>query len=117
MIGLGHLSGDERLMQPPLTLDPAFVEEVSTAYLGWSMARTKREALVEAQSHGLLSGVINTPGDVLTDPVFRGRGVWEEIEHPVAGTSSTPAGRSSWARRRASTRAGRRCSASTPLRC
>ena len=90
MIGLGHLSGDERLMQPPLTLDPAFVEEVSTAYLAWSMARTKRDALIEAQSYGLLSGVINTPEDILTDPVFRERGVWEAIEHPVAGTFEYP---------------------------
>ena len=46
--------------------------------------------LIEAQSHGLLSGVINTPEDILTDPVFRERGVWEEIEHPVAGTFEYP---------------------------
>ena len=90
MIGRGDLAGDERLMQPPLSLDPAFVEEIHTAYLAWSMARTKREALVEAQGLGLLSGVINTPADLLADPAFRERGAWEEIDHPVAGRFEYP---------------------------
>jgi formyl-CoA transferase/CoA:oxalate CoA-transferase len=90
MIGRDDLVGDPRLRQPPLSLDPAFVEEIQVAYLGWSMARTKREALIEAQSHGLLSGVINTPADLLDDPTFRARGVWEEIDHPVAGRFEYP---------------------------
>ena len=54
------------------------------------MSRTKREALIEAQSYGMLSGVINTPEDLVNDPVFRGRGVFEEIEHPVAGAFEYP---------------------------
>ena len=90
MIGRADLVGDPRLRQPPLSLDPAFVEEIQTAYLGWSMARTKLQALQEAQRHGLLSGVINTPADVLADAHFRDRGVWEEIDHPVAGSFEYP---------------------------
>ena len=90
MIGRDDLAGDERLSQPPATLDPAFVEEISTAYLAWSTVRTKREALTEAQAHGLLAGVVNAPPDLPTDPHYRERGVWEEIEHPVAGTFEYP---------------------------
>ena len=90
MIGRDDLVGDERLNRPPATLDPAFVEEVSTSYLAWSTARTKREALAEAQAHGLLAGVVNTLPDLATDPHYRERGVWEEIEHPVAGTFEYP---------------------------
>lgn len=90
MIGLPELAGDPRLDQPPPTLDPAFVESIQVAYLGWLMQRTKREAVAEAQEYGILSGMVNTPGDLVTDPHYRERGVWEEIAHPVAGTFEYP---------------------------
>lgn len=90
MIGREDLAGDPRLDQPPMTLDPEFVQEIATAYLAWSMQRTKRDAVAEAQSYGLLSGIVNTPDDLLTDPHYRDRGVWETIEHPVAGTFEYP---------------------------
>ena len=90
MIGREDLVGDPRLMQPVAMLDPAFVEEVDAAYLTWSMARGKHEAVAEAQRYGLLSGVMNTPADLIEDPEFAMRGVWDEIEHPVAGTFRYP---------------------------
>ncbi len=90
MIGREDLAGDPRLNQPPPTLDPAFVQEIATAYLGWSMQRTKRDAVAEAQSYGLLAGIINTTDDLITDPHYRDRGVWETVEHPVAGTFEYP---------------------------
>lgn len=90
MIGREDLVGDPRLLQPPTTLDPAFVEEIDIAYLGWSMARTRQEALAEAQSNGILSGAVNTPEDLVTDQSYRERGMWDEIKHPVAGTFDYP---------------------------
>ena len=90
MIGREDLVGDERLMLPPPAVDPAFVEEISTAYLAWAITKTKREALAEAQSFGLLSGAVNTPADLVSDPHYRDRGVWEAVEHPVAGTFDYP---------------------------
>jgi len=90
MIGREDLAGDPRLDQPPPTLDPAFVEEIATAYLGWLMQRTKREAVAEAQRYGLLAGIVNTPDDLVTDEHYRERGVWELIEHPVAGAFEYP---------------------------
>ena len=90
MIGRDDLVGDPRLMQQPTTLDPAFVEEISASYLVWLISRNKREIVAEAQSHGLLAGVVNTPEDLVTDPHYRERGVWDLIEHPVAGTFEYP---------------------------
>ncbi len=90
MIGRDDLVGDPRLVQQPTTLDPAFVEEVAASYLGWLMQHGKREAVAEAQRRGLLAGVVNTPEDLVSDPHYRARGVWETIEHPLAGTFEYP---------------------------
>lgn len=90
MIGRSDLVGDPRLVQQPTTLDPAFVEELGASYLVWLINRGKREIVAEAQSRGLLAGVVNTPEDLLTDPHYRERGVWDLIEHPVAGTFEYP---------------------------
>lgn len=90
MIGREDLVGDPRLVQQPTTLDPAFVEEVSASYLVWLLQQNKREAVAEGQRRGLLAGVVNTPGDLVTDPHYRERGVWDSIEHPVAGTFEYP---------------------------
>lgn len=90
MIGRDDLVGDPRLVQQPTTLDPAFVEEIAAAYLAWLVQHDKREVVAEAQRRGLLAGVVNTPEDLVTDPHYRERGVWEEIEHPVAGSFEYP---------------------------
>jgi crotonobetainyl-CoA:carnitine CoA-transferase CaiB-like acyl-CoA transferase len=90
MIGRSDLVGDPRLSQPPTTLDPAFVQELQENYFVWLMTMGKREAVAEAQRRGLLAGVVNTPEDLLSDPHYRERGVWEEIEHPVAGRFEYP---------------------------
>lgn len=90
MIGRDDLIGDPRLIQQPTTLEPAFVEEVAASYLGWLVQQGKREAVAEAQRRGLLAGVVNTPEDLVSDPHYRERGVWEAIEHPVAGTFEYP---------------------------
>ena len=90
MIGRDDLVGDPRLEQPPATLDPAFVEEVQTAYTVWSTQHSKHEIVAEAQKRRLLSGTINTTEDLIKDAHYRERGVWEEIEHPEAGSFEYP---------------------------
>ena len=85
MIGRDDLVGDEGLSLSPLLIEPALVEDVETSYLAWLMQRTKREAVAEAQAHRLLAGAINTPADLLADPHFRDRGVWESVDHPHTG--------------------------------
>ncbi len=90
MIGREDLVGDERIYQQPTMLDQEFIEEIQTAYFGWLMAHGKRDAVAIAQEHGLLAGVVNTPEDLVSDPHYRERGVWESIEHPVAGAFEYP---------------------------
>ncbi len=43
------------------------------------------EIVQEAQAAGVMSTPFNTPGTLLTDPHFRERGYWKEIDHPVVG--------------------------------
>ncbi|MCS7207845.1 MAG: CoA transferase [Dehalococcoidia bacterium] len=65
----------------------AFDREV---FLPWLMQRTMREIWEVAQAHGVIAGPVFTVKEVLEDPVFRARGVWAEIEHPVLGKVCLP---------------------------
>lgn len=40
---------------------------------------------METQGIGALGGAIYTTEDLLEDPHYRGRGVWDTVDHPVAG--------------------------------
>jgi crotonobetainyl-CoA:carnitine CoA-transferase CaiB-like acyl-CoA transferase len=90
MIGREDLAGDARLRAQRSTIEPALVDELQTAYFEWSMAKTAREAVTEAQSFGLYAGVVNTPEKLVTDPHYRERGVWERIDHPAIGEAEYP---------------------------
>ena len=74
----------------PLAIEPAERDALEAAYQRWLAARPKREIVQLAQQHGLLAGAFNTVADVLRDPHYRERGVWEEIDHPHAGRLTYP---------------------------
>ncbi|MXY51718.1 MAG: CoA transferase [Gammaproteobacteria bacterium] len=74
----------------PLHIDPAQQEMFERLYSDWLAERPKREAMQEAQAHGLLAGTFNTIADVVTDPHYRQRGAWDELEHPAAGRLTYP---------------------------
>jgi crotonobetainyl-CoA:carnitine CoA-transferase CaiB-like acyl-CoA transferase len=88
MIGRPDLAAEPGLLQRSRT--PEFFEEVEATYLSWLMQHTKAEAAAIAQSHRLLSAPVNTISDLLTDPHFRGRSVWETIDHPHTGPVEYP---------------------------
>ena len=90
MIGREELIDDERLSGPATLVDPALVEEIEASYLGWLMQRTKHDAVAEGQQAHALAGAINTTEDLIADPHYRGRGVWETIDHPHTGTVEYP---------------------------
>lgn len=90
MIDRADLVDDERLSQPATQVDPAFVEELQASYLTWLLQRNKREVVAESQSRGLLAGAINTPADLISDPHYRERGVWESIDHAETGPLEYP---------------------------
>jgi crotonobetainyl-CoA:carnitine CoA-transferase CaiB-like acyl-CoA transferase len=66
-------------------MSPEFVDEVEASYLIWLLQRTKQQVVVETQAIGALGGAVYTTEDLLNDPHYRGRGVWDTIDHPVAG--------------------------------
>jgi len=92
MIGVGHLIEDPRLnLRSGGPLDPGLADEIETAYMDWLMQRGKQQAVSEAQEQALsLGGAINTPGDLLADPHYRERDVWEVIDHPHTGPLEYP---------------------------
>lgn len=85
MIGCADLLADGRVAGPPHLFPPELIDEMEGRYLVWLMQHTKREAVADAQRHRLLSGTVNTIVDVLADPHFQTRGVWETIDHPHTG--------------------------------
>lgn len=64
---------------------PAFATEVEAAWTSWLAGTPKQEAVELTQAIGLLGGAILATNDLLADPHYRGRGMWETIDHPVAG--------------------------------
>lgn len=86
-----HLIEREDLLEhpdiaAPMTLmPPALAEEIEDSYRAWLTARTKREIIPLAQEHHLPCGALQTTRDLLEDPHFLSRGVWEPIDHPEAG--------------------------------
>ena len=75
---------------PPNQMPADVVEMLETEYLMWLLPRTKTEIIARAQELRILSGAILTVEDLVTDEHYSGRGVWDEIEHPVAGTFTYP---------------------------
>jgi crotonobetainyl-CoA:carnitine CoA-transferase CaiB-like acyl-CoA transferase len=82
MIGRADLLERPELRGPEDCIPPDLIDEIETSYLAWTVERPMREALAIAQEHRILGGTVHSIADVLADPVFRGRGLWETIEHP-----------------------------------
>jgi crotonobetainyl-CoA:carnitine CoA-transferase CaiB-like acyl-CoA transferase len=67
-----------------------FAEQVEGSYLAWLAVTPKREAIAVTQAAGMLGGAIFSTEDLVTDPHYRERGVWETIDHPVTGPVEYP---------------------------
>ena len=74
----------------PLHIDPVARDALEQVYSRWLAAKPKREAVHLAQAHGLLAGAFHTVAEVVDDPHYRDRGVWDEVDHPVAGRLTYP---------------------------
>jgi crotonobetainyl-CoA:carnitine CoA-transferase CaiB-like acyl-CoA transferase len=90
MIGRADLLDRPELRGPEECIPADLVEEIETSYLAWTMEHTMREAVAIAQAHRILGGSVHTIADVLADPVFRERGVWEMVDHPATGPVEYP---------------------------
>ena len=90
MIGREDLLAHPDIDKPMGLAPPELAEEIEDSYLKFLLSRGKLEALAETQAHRMPSGAILTTADLLKDPHYRGRGVWETIEHPQTGPLEYP---------------------------
>jgi len=90
MLGRPDLAERPEVGLPAHEVPQDLVDEIEAAYLEWSMQHEMRDAVRIAQEHRVLGGMVYTVADTLADPNFRARGVWERIDHPVAGTLDYP---------------------------
>ena len=106
MIGRPELIEDPRFATPEARLvlenSEAFNRE---ALMPWLMQHTMQEVWSIAQKAHVLSGPIYTSKTLMEDNHFRDRGMWVEIDHPVAGSYTYPGrpiimGESPWQLRR-----------------
>lgn len=99
-----ELAGDEWLT-PEAQMDDEMAGLFDAVFYPWLLDRTKREIWETAQRSKVLSGPLNTMEDLNRDPVFRERGAFERVDHPVAGELTYPGrpfimGATPWAIRR-----------------
>jgi len=90
LIGRADLLEHPQLMAPPGTVPDDLVAEVEGAYAAWLKNMTKRDAVAAAQAAGLLAGAVYTVADVMQDPHFQARHVWDTIDHPATGPLQYP---------------------------
>jgi crotonobetainyl-CoA:carnitine CoA-transferase CaiB-like acyl-CoA transferase/Uma2 family endonuclease len=90
LIGRPDLSEHPQLMAPPGSVPDDLVAEVEGAYATWLKTMTKREAVVEAQAAGLLAGAVYTVAEVVQDPHYQVRQMWDTINHPATGPLRYP---------------------------
>ena len=84
-----ELAGDEWLT-PEAQADEELEGLFEAFFYPWLLDRTKQEAWTQAQASRVLCGPLNTMADYLRDEVFRKRGAFAEVDHPVAGTLTYP---------------------------
>ena len=53
--------------------------------IAWSIDKTKKELMAEAQKYKVPCMMVSSPQDLLEDEHFRAVNYWLDIEHPVAG--------------------------------
>jgi crotonobetainyl-CoA:carnitine CoA-transferase CaiB-like acyl-CoA transferase len=65
-------------------------EAADSILVGWTLSRTKQEAMEQAQAKAWPVTAVNTPLDVLADGHFAQRRFFRDVDHPVAGVVRQP---------------------------
>jgi len=77
---------DAKWSKPETLRDPAAKEEADSIVYPWMLTHTRAEIWDRARAAHALVAPYSTGLDVANDEVFRERGLWTEIDHPVLGT-------------------------------
>ncbi|MGE3600887.1 MAG: CoA transferase, partial [Dehalococcoidia bacterium] len=91
MIGREDLLARAEVHGPEELIPAELAEAIEASYLAWTVEHTMDEALEIAQQHRILGGTVHSIADLLADPEFRARGLWERIDHPATGAVAYPA--------------------------
>jgi crotonobetainyl-CoA:carnitine CoA-transferase CaiB-like acyl-CoA transferase len=90
LIGRDDLIGDPGLDVPVARISDDLYEQIEGSYRDYLAGIPKLQAVAEAQELGILAGAIMRVSDLVADPHYRDRGVWDSIDHPEAGTLEYP---------------------------
>lgn len=84
-----EFSGPE-WQNPLITMQPQAREQFDAVFIPWLFAHTKREIWELSQREHILCAPLYTMEDLFTDPVFRERGFFVEVEHAHLGRFTMP---------------------------
>jgi crotonobetainyl-CoA:carnitine CoA-transferase CaiB-like acyl-CoA transferase len=90
MLGSPPALADPRWTQPGALFTPEFKETVDALFIPWLFAHTKREVWAAAQEAHVLCAPLYTMEELFSDPVFRERGFFVEVERPYLGRVTMP---------------------------
>lgn len=85
--------------EPELERDPRFADSLARKrheqdldpYIeAWSRTRTRQQAMLALQRHGVQAGAVLTVGDLRRDPHWATLGFADEVDHPEAGHGVHP---------------------------
>jgi crotonobetainyl-CoA:carnitine CoA-transferase CaiB-like acyl-CoA transferase len=78
------------IKQPELGPDEtawrAQADDIDKLIADWTAPRTVVEAVGALRSGGVAAAPVTPPAALLSDPQLVGRGFWETVDHPVAGS-------------------------------
>jgi CoA:oxalate CoA-transferase len=90
LIDREDLAENPDIFRPAAFIPQDLIDEVEASYLMYLMQNTKLEVIARAQELGMLCGAILTTEDLVKDPHYRKRGVWDTIDHPFTGPVEYP---------------------------
>ena len=90
MLGDPDWLKDPKWHEPGALLRPEHAEEFEGYFYPWLMEHTKTEIWELAREARVLCGPLFTIDELVADGHFRGRGFWQHVEHPEAGSYVMP---------------------------
>lgn len=88
LIGMPELKEDPRFRTAQDRI--ANADALDALIIPWLQERTKKEVFATCSEWRVPCAPVNSPEDILTDPHYRSREFWVEIDHPETGKLTYP---------------------------